>query len=348
MLVARHRQPLLFTGNVFVLIFVARLGMTFAWSDLVGAAMVAGLVVLALGAIGASKWLARLLPAPIVFGLLAGAVLPFVVDMFTALGRSPVLVGVALTTWVVVPRLVEPRVPAILLALVATPTVAAGTGSPGSLDTGLRLPSLALTAPTFAATALASATPVLVALIVVQANIPSAVYLRSQGYTPPERTIDAVSGIGTVVGSLLGLTAISLPLPATALCAGPEAGPPQRRNRAAWIAASGALVIGVVAALAPDVLDAIPDDAIAAIVGLAVIGVLALSLRQAMSGPRVLGPVTAFTVAQSDLTWLDLGPFFWALVSGVLVTHLLARETSGDPAAEDRECSSTTDAPTPA
>src|SRR2546427_769138 len=75
--------------------------------------------------------------------------------------------------------------------------------------------------------------PVLIAIMVLQANVPSLVFLRSQGYDPPEREIDVVSGAGTVALSLLGPNAVSVPLPIMPLVAGPECGTRSRRFRAA-------------------------------------------------------------------------------------------------------------------
>ncbi len=348
-MVARHRQPLLLTGNVFVLIFVARLGTTISWPELVGAAMVAGGVVLLLGPLGLTARLGRLLPPAVVFGLLAGAVLPFVVDMFTALGDTTRVVGLALLAYLVARRLVEPRVPAILVALVAAGLAAIGTGSPDGGATSMTLPTLTATRPAFGLRAIASATPVMVALITMQANLPSLVFLRSQGYDPPERSLNLVSGVGTIVGSLLGPVAISLSLPATALCAGPDAGPRDRRHHAAAAAGLGAIAIAIVAVVVPDAAQAVPEPVLDALVGLAVLGVLGTSLRRATEGPLVLGPLFAFAIALSDLQLLGLGAFFWALVVGVAVAHLVEAPSAPGgtsiPATSSRPVGESTPAP---
>ncbi|KAA3641555.1 MAG: hypothetical protein DWP92_00990, partial [Armatimonadetes bacterium] len=73
--VAIYRLPLAITGNVFILIFVLLLGGELSWPQLVGATMTAGAIVLLLGVTGLTDRLARLLPPPIVHGILAGAVL---------------------------------------------------------------------------------------------------------------------------------------------------------------------------------------------------------------------------------------------------------------------------------
>ena len=325
-LTVRYRQPLLMTGNIFVLIFVASLGAELSWAELVGAAMVAGALVLVLGPLGLTHRLAVWIPTPIIFGLLAGAVLPFFVELFNALGAEPAMVGGALLAYLL-GRLVLPSPQiAILPALIAGLAVAALTGDLGSLPTEVALPSPVLIAPVFTLKAILTATPVIVVLITLQADIPSIVFLRSQGYDPPERTVFLVSGAGTLLGSLLGPMGVSLSLPATALCAGPDAGEHHIRHRSVYIVASGALLIALFAGLATELAIIVPEALLAAGVGLAIIGVLSGALQQVTQGPLLLGPLFAFAVALSDISLLGLGPYFWALTFGLLVSLLLERD----------------------
>jgi benzoate membrane transport protein len=81
-LTIRYRQPLLLTGNIFIASLDGRL----SYPELVGASIVAGTSIVLLSALGLTGRLAAWIPAPIVLGLLAGAVMPFVSDIFTSLG----------------------------------------------------------------------------------------------------------------------------------------------------------------------------------------------------------------------------------------------------------------------
>lgn len=325
-LVARYRQPLLVTGNVFVLIFVASLGTDLTWPELVGASVVAGAVVLVIGLVGFVDRLSDLLPPPIVFGLLAGAVLHFFVDLFSAVGDEPLVVGLTLLAFLAGRRFTEPRIPAILLALVTGIVLAALTGDLGGVPREMVLPSPTLTAPDFSLAAIATATPVLVVLVTLQANVPSLVFLREHGYEPPESTVSTMSGVGMTAGSLLGPLGVSLSLPATALCAGPDAGDHDVRYWSAVLAGSTGLAIALLAGVATDVAAAVPPTLLAAIVGLAVLGILATALRQVTAGPLTWGPLFAFAISQSELELASLGPFFWALVGGLGVSLVLERE----------------------
>jgi predicted benzoate:H+ symporter BenE len=94
------RQPLLLTGNIFVLIFIVSLQGRVTFAELAGASMVAGAAVVAITALGLAEHLAQLIPEPVVVGLLAGSTLPFVAGIFTVMGSEPAVIGVAFLAFV--------------------------------------------------------------------------------------------------------------------------------------------------------------------------------------------------------------------------------------------------------
>ena len=335
-LTIRTRQPLLFTGNIFAVIFFVSLGNQLTFSELAGATMLAGALVLVAAILGLTRRIAAWIPAPIVYGLICGAVMPFVVNIFTSLSTShngvrlpfavPVMVGSALAAYLVSQRVFGARMPPILPAFIAGLLAAALTRQLGTLPSSFTLPSVELIRPTFSLSAIASATPVLVAVLTVQSNIPSVIYLRSQGFAPPERLINLVSGAGTILGSFLGPVAVSLALPPVLLTAGPAAGPPPIRYRSVYLPCAAGLLIALFASTAADLATLVPATLLLAMAGLALIGALLGALKEITRGPLTLGPTFAFAIALSDMTLLGLGPFFWSLVVGVAVSLLLERE----------------------
>ncbi len=321
-----YRQPLLLTGNIFVLIFIASLGGRLSYPELVGASILAGASVVLLSALGLTGRLAAWIPAPIVLGLLAGAVMPFVSGIFTSLGNAPALVGGTVLAYFLSRRVLGSRLPAILPALIAGLALAALGGEFGQVPARLPLPFPTVTNPVFSVHAIATATPVLVVLITLQSNLPSVVFLRNHDYHPPERLINNVSGVGTFLGSLLGPTAVSLSLPVTALVAGPEAGEHQLRHRAVYLASGPVLLIALMAGIAADVPAIIPLPLLLTLAGLAVVDLLASTLQQIIQGPLLLGPLFAFAIALSEISLLGFGPFFWALLIGTGISMLLERD----------------------
>ena len=105
--------------------------------------------------------------------MIAGAVMPFVVGVFTSLstttsGRDripievPLMIGAALLAYLVGQRYLPARIPA-MPAFAAGLLVAVVTGQLGPLPTSFSLPSMELVRPAFSWEAIATATPVLVA-----------------------------------------------------------------------------------------------------------------------------------------------------------------------------------------
>ncbi len=321
----RYRQPLLMTGNVFALLFVASLGDRLTYGEIIGVAIVAGACILVLSALGLTVRLAAWIPAPVVMGLLAGAVMPYVAGIFTAMNDTPWPVGGALVAYFW-GRRASARVPPILPAAAAAIAIAAALGDLRPVGTFSWVPKLAITAPLFTVEGLVTGVPVLVVIMTLQSNVPSLIFLRSQGYDPPERVITTLSGVVTAAASLLGPIALSLSLPATSLVAGPDAGERAFRYRAVYISAGVVLVLGLLAELAAQLTRVLPLPLLLALAGLATVGVLMGALQQVMRGPLVLGPVFAFAIALSDISLLGLGPFFWALAIGTGVSFWLERE----------------------
>jgi benzoate membrane transport protein len=167
---------------------------------------------------------------------------------------------------------------------------------------------------------------VLLALMTVQSNVPAVIYLRGQGYRPPERVLNAVSGAGTLLGSLFGPITVSLALPPVLVTAGPTAGDRSLRYRSIFLPVAGGLLIAVFAATAADLAVLVPTVLLLAMAGLALVPALAVALREISKGPLVLGPLFAFAIALSHMTVFGLGSFFWSLVLGTTVSLLLERD----------------------
>jgi benzoate membrane transport protein len=328
----RYRIPLLLTGNVFAIIFFVTLGGRVTFEEIAGASMLAGAIVLLTAILGLTGQLARWIPAPIVQGLIAGAVMPFVVDVFSALrvsdgeGRVAIMVGAAVVGYLVGQLLLGTRLPAILPAFLAGCLAALFTGQLGEIPSTFALPSFEILRPEFSVAAILTVAPVLLAVMTVQSNIPAVIYLRSQGFRPPERVINLVSGGGTVLASLFAPVAVSLALPPVLVTAGPAAGERSLRYRAVFLPVAAGLVIALLAALATDLALLIPPVLLLAIAGLALVPALLAALKAISAGPLVLGPLFAFAIALSDMTILGLGPFFWSLVIGTAISVLFERQ----------------------
>jgi benzoate membrane transport protein len=330
-LTLRYRMPLLLTGNVFALIFFVSLGNRIGFPELAGASILAGAIVLVTAVLGLTARLAAWIPAPIVQGLIAGAVIPFVVNIFSSLSTSggarvPIMVGCAVVGYLLSQRLLGTRLPPILPAFVAGFLAAAATGQLGAFPSTFALPGLEFIRPDFSWTAIATVTPVLLALMTVQSNVPAVIYLRSQGFRPPERILNVISGAGTLLGSFFGPITVSLALPPVLVTAGPTAGDRSLRYRSVYLPVAAGLLIAIFAATAADLAVLVPPVLLLTMAGLALVPALAVALREISAGPLVLGPLFALAIALSKMTVFGLGPFFWSLVLGTAISLLLERD----------------------
>jgi predicted benzoate:H+ symporter BenE len=200
-----YRQPVLFGFSTPLLVFFATLAGNIDYADLTGATLVGGAAVLVLAALGLTDRVARIVPRPVVFGVLAGSTLPFVVGVFDALGDERLLVGGAIGAYVLSRRLLSPRFPAILPALVVGLILAVVSDRFGDLPTGWTGPALDGARPTFSPAAIVTVVPIFVAMVTLVGNGPGITYMRSQGYAPPARMIGVASGAAAMSGRSSGL-----------------------------------------------------------------------------------------------------------------------------------------------
>ena len=129
-----------------------------------------------------------------------------------------------------------------------------------------------------------------------------------------------------MLGSFLGPTGVSLSLPATSLVAGSGAGEQETRHRAVYLVGGAALLVGLLAGIAADLAEIIPAALLLTLAGLSLVDVLADALQRLTAGPLLLGPLFAFAIALSDISFLGFGNYFWSLVIGTGISILLEAE----------------------
>jgi benzoate membrane transport protein len=320
---AFYRQPMFMIWSSAGLIFMASLAGTFSYREMMGATLVAGLIVFTLGLSGLSSWLARVIPAPIVLGVLAGLVMPFVVRIFSDMQEHPLVIGSIVAVFIVSRRVLPARVPPILPALTVGIVATAAIGDLQPVPIDWSVPTIGTAWPTFSLQAILTVTPVLVVMMSVLANLSAVVMLRSQQFTPPARVIDVASGGFTMLSALFAPVPVTMGNYVTLLTAGPEAGVHRQRY---WsvLATSGTLVlVAFTASLAVAIPRAVPLALLFGVAGLALFSVLSNALAEVTRGPLRIGPLFAFVVASSSLSLGGFGPAFWALVIGVSVSLLI-------------------------
>ncbi|SDF28008.1 benzoate/H(+) symporter BenE family transporter [Pseudonocardia oroxyli] len=325
LLALRYRMPIVGAYSIpGAVLVVGALG-TFPFSAVVGAFLVAGLLVLALGLSGLIGTVSRWLPQPIVMAMIAGALVRFGTGVVTAAESAPWIAAAAIVGFLLLSRFV-PVVPGALGALVAGVIAAAATGgfaTQASAVDGWTAP--VLVAPTFDVAAILAVGVPLAVLVIAAENAQAYGVLLSQGYRPPINAMTVASGVGGLLAPLTGGHNANIAGPMTAICSGPQAGPdPDARYAASVVNGVLFIAFGVLAGVAVTAVTALPSELVAVVAGLAMIGVLVSSFRGAFGEGRFrIGALTALVVAMSEVAPLGISSPFWALVAGVAISAVL-------------------------
>ena len=297
----------------------------FPFAEMVGAFLVAGALVLALGLTGLIRRVAAWLPFPIVMAMIAGALVRFATGVVDAAAAAPVIVGAAVAGYLLLSRYVK-AVPGAVGALVVGVAAVAVVGDFGALEGGdLGLTPPVLVAPVFDLGAVLAVGVPLAVLVIGAENAQAIGVLIAQRYRPPVNAMTVVSGIGGLLAPLFGGHNANIAGPMTAICASEQAGE-AREGRYAATVLNGMLFIGfgVLAGAAVALVTALPAELVAAVAGLAMIGVLLTAFRGAFGeGHYQIGALVALVIAISEVSLLGVSSPFWALVGGVVASAVL-------------------------
>lgn len=297
----------------------------FPFAEMVGAFLVAGALVLVLGLTGLIRKVAAWLPFPIVMAMIAGALIRFATGVVDAAVAAPVIVGAAVVGYLLLSRYIK-AVPGAVGALVVGIAAVAVVGGFGALegnDLGLTAP--VLVAPVFDLGAVLAVGVPLAVLVIGAENAQAIGVLIAQRYRPPVNAMTIASGIGGLLAPLFGGHNANIAGPMTAICSSEQAGE-AREGRYAATVLNGLLFIGfgVLAGAAVALVTALPAALVAAVAGLAMIGVLLTAFRGAFGeGHFQVGALVALVIAISNVSLLGVSSPFWALIGGVVASAVL-------------------------
>ena len=293
----------------------------FPFEEAVGAYFMAGAMVFVLGVTGLVNRIIRLIPMPIIMAMIAGALMRFATGIMGGLSDLPLIAGATVATYfcslALLPR-VTPIIPALAVGL--SLFFVFGEAAPVATAAQFQLPGFYMPAFSFEAF-IAISLPVAV-LVVGAENAQATGVLMSEGYKPPVNTMTTLSGIGGMVACFFGAHNANIAGPMTAICSSEVAGSEkEKRYVASIICGLICLTFGILSSYAISFIKLVPLALIATVAGLAMINVLLQSLQLAFTTEKKasfqLGAFTAFVVALSGVSFLNITAPFWALVAGL-------------------------------
>ena len=298
----------------------------FSMAEAVGAFMVCAALIILFGVTGWFERVMQRLPLAIASGLLAGVLARFGMQAFVAAQTDLPLVLLMLATYLL-GRRITPRfvVPLTLVLAIGFVAVTQGFRGP-TLEFALTVP--VFVAPVFTlAAAVSLALPLFVVTMASQ-NLPGVAAIQAAGYgNPPGAAAEAgvpiskiitLTGVATLVLAPFGGFALNLSAITAAICMGPESHPDrQRRYTAAVVCGAIYVLIGLFGAAIVAALTAFPQELIAAIAGLALLGTIANALHVALrdEAHREAALIT-FLVTLSGVVIGGVGAAFWGVLAG--------------------------------
>lgn len=289
----------------------------------VGAFIVSGLLIAIAGFSGLFARASRYIPVSLAAAMLAGILLQFGLNVFTALQTNVLLVGSMLLGYLLGKRLM-PRY-AILLALCIGLLICFFQGQLYLQAVQWQLTRPVWISPEWSLSAIISLGLPLFIVTMTSQNLPGIAAIQTAGYRPPISGMIGWTGTANTLFAPFGAFTINLAAISASICLGKEAHEnPQKRYTAAVYAGLFYILIGLFGATVTAIFLAFPKALVVAIAGLALFGTIASSLLSALKqdGQREAALIT-FLITASGLSLFGIGAAFWGLVAGALTLFIL-------------------------
>ena len=322
-----YRQPLVFLWSIPGAVLVGPALGHLAFTEVVGAFLATGVLLLVLGLSGWVRRAMDAIPMPIVMGMVAGVFLRFGVDLVLAFRdgfwiAAPMTAAyVALTMAPRAARAVPPLIGALAVGAAAIAWLGEFRPPAGPL---FALASPNLYVPRFSWAAMVELVVPLAITVLAAQNAQGIAVLASVGHRAPVNAITAACGVGSILTGLVGSVSTCFTGPLTAVVS--ASGEKERQYTAALLVCVLALAFGLLAPLFTRLLLATPHAFIAVLAGLAMLRVLQNAFAASFRGRFSFGALVCFLVTVADVAIFRIGAPFWGLVFGYAASWLLERE----------------------
>jgi benzoate membrane transport protein len=321
----RLRQPIPITWTLPGLVYLGTLAERFSFAELVGANLIGGILILVLGVLGVGGAVMRWLPLPIIMGMFAGSIVPYVTQMVAATVHDVAIAGMTVGGYLIGRAIGNPRVPPVGLAVVAGGLAVAWAGTPPASAFEWTLPTLAVPDLAFSLPAVVAVTIPMVVFALALGNVQGLGFLRAQGYPVPANAVTTAVGVASILNALLGGHVATVARNGVAILASSDAGPVSGRYWAVVISSGLTLLLALAAMPAASLLGVLPKSYVFAVAALAIVSALQDALEKSFGGEFRFGALVAFIVAATPFALLGMTSAFWALLAGILAAGVAER-----------------------
>ncbi|OAT86384.1 benzoate/H(+) symporter BenE family transporter [Desulfotomaculum copahuensis] len=323
-----YRQPVAAAWTIPGAVLVGSALTHISFNQAVGAYIITGLLVFLLGVSGIVKKAMRWLPVPVMLGMVAGVLMPLGVNVISSIPKLPLVGAITLVSFVLFSssKKLAQKIPPVLGALVIGLIAATidRVANWGVLSIGIAHP--VLVTPGFSLDSFLELTIPLTLMVIGVQNVQAIGVLVNQGYKPPINSFTIISGLGTLVNSFFGGHPACIAGPTTAICSSPSSGAKDGRYVASIINGILWILFALVTPVAASITKILPAALISILGGLAMLGVLVGTFKDAFTGRFKMGAVFAFLITVSGISLFKIGSPFWGLIGGVIASYLLEKE----------------------
>ncbi len=319
------RMPIPITWSIPGLIYLGTLAGNFTFAEIVGANLVAGVLILLLGLLGVGGRIINWLPLPIVMGMFAGSIFGYVTRLVTVTVEDALVAGPTVAGYFLGRLIKNPRIPPVGLAVVCGGIAILVGGQATTEAMSWSLPVLAVPDMGFSLAAIAAISLPLVALTLGLGNVQGLGFLLGQGYKVPVNPISIVVGVNSVVNAILGGHPASVARAGIAILASPDAGPESQRYTGTILSAVLTMTIALAAGLVIPILAVLPSSYVFALAGLAIFASLQDAFEKAFASSLRFGALVAFAVASTSFSYVGITSALWAVIAGLAASLIAER-----------------------
>jgi benzoate membrane transport protein len=324
-LVLMTRQPISITWTIPGLIYLGTLAERFAFPELLGANLVAGIIVLVLSLLGFGRRILRWLPLPIVMGMFAGSILGYATRAVDATIGDAAVAGVTVLGYVLGRAIRNQRIPPVAVAVIMGAAATLIAGRYEAAEVLWTFPVVSVASLRFSLSAVFAVSIPLAVLVMGLGNVQGMGFLLSQGYAVPVNRVSGLVGVNSVINAVFGGHPATVARISTAMLASPEAGPLAGRYWASLLAA--VLTIGLAFAAVPvaSLIHVLPSAYVVSLAGVAILSSLQDAMERSFVGPLRFGPLVAFVVAATPFILLGITSALWSLIAGMIASLVAER-----------------------
>lgn len=321
-----YRQPIPITWTIPGLIYLGTLADQFSFGELVGANLLAGLLIVVLGLFGVGGRIMAWLPLPIVMGMFGGSILGYATRLVKATVEDFLVAGMTVVGYLVGRVLRNPRVPPVGVAVIFGAVAILWSRRIMAVPVNWELPAIVVPDMIFSLPAFVAVSLPMIVLAMGLGNVQGLGFLLAQGYRVPINPITVAVGVNSVINAFLGGHPAIVARTGVAILASPAAGPLAARYWSNLVASVSLIFVALAASPVTSLLQILPRSYILALAGLAILSALQDAFEKAFGGALKFSSLVALAVAATPFTVGGITSAFWAIVAGIAAASLAERD----------------------